>query len=518
MSPAAGARCPRRRRGSPDRSRTPCRAGRRRRSGRPSRGRCAARSARAPTRARPRVPRPRRRPRARRPRARRSARCSLGRQLLAFALLRRLDARERTELAVREPSRERGERLAFTPAVEPALDKARNGGVELLREDPAEQRPPDRGIATETATDEDVVGLPAAAVLVARRRPLEAEVGDPVLRTRVRAAVEVETEIGDLRSEALLQRLDQAAEPRLRLSHREVAVRLAGAGDPGRPDVIHVEWEADRGELGARGLDVGVGHVRDDEVLLARDTDVAAEALGEVGDRDHLVAGDKAEVHGHADVAEPGLLLLVDADVIARRDRSGGEREVLERAAEPRLDALPHALRAGVVDNELEPRLHPRDAVAEVLAPDTRDAGEHLDRLFFRDENAEVPREARHRRESAADPDGEALPALVEDADERDAVDLGGVAAIGAGGDRVLVLARQIDEIGVAVEDARRLLDHVRAVEELVSVEPLHRAAGDVPDGVSTASRGRQSRGIETPEHLWKSRELEPVQLDVLTR
>jgi hypothetical protein len=57
--------------------------------------------------------------------------------------------------------------------------------------------------------------------------------------------------------------------------------------------------------------------VRDDEVLLPRDADVAADALGEVGDREHLVAGDEAEVHRHADRASPSASAL-DAEVVRR--------------------------------------------------------------------------------------------------------------------------------------------------------------------------------------------------------
>ena len=72
------------------------------------------------------------------------------------------------------------------------------------------------------------------------------------------------------------------------------------------------------------GVDLALRHVGDDEVLLARDADVAADALGEVGDRDHLVAGDEPEVDRNADVAEALLLLRVDAEVVRRRDVGGG--------------------------------------------------------------------------------------------------------------------------------------------------------------------------------------------------
>src|SRR5207244_9022733 len=137
---------------------------------------------------------------------------------------------------------------ALVPALEPALDQACNGRVQLFRDDPAKERPPDRGVGAESTADEDVVGLTPPALVVSRRRALEPQVGDPVLRTRVRAAVELEAELGNLRSEALLEPFDQSAEPCLRLGDREVAVRLSRARDPGRADVVDVEREADRGE------------------------------------------------------------------------------------------------------------------------------------------------------------------------------------------------------------------------------------------------------------------------------
>ena len=149
-------------------------------------------------------------------------------------------------------------------------------------------------------------------------------------------------------------------------------MRLAGAGDRVAAQRVDVEREADRLELGRGLVDLVVRDARDDEVLLARQPDVAAVALGEVGDRDHLVARDQAEVHRDADVGEPLLLLRVDAEVVRRLDRDRRQLVVLELAAEPRLDALADPFGPDVVDHELEPRLDAGDAVLEVLRPDAR--------------------------------------------------------------------------------------------------------------------------------------------------
>ena len=61
----------------------------------------------------------------------------------------------------------------------------------------------------------------------------------------------------------------------------------------------------DLGEL-RRHLVEPVGRdVREHEVLLTRQAHVAAEALGEIGERDHLVARDESQVHRDADVGRP---------------------------------------------------------------------------------------------------------------------------------------------------------------------------------------------------------------------
>src|SRR2546421_8594252 len=122
--------------------------------------------------------------------------------------------------------------------------------------------------------------------------------------------------------------------------------------------------------------------------------------------------------------------------------------------------------------------------------------------LVFGDEDAHVARDPRHRRQGAADADGEALAALVEDADESDAVDLRCVAAVRAGGDRVLVLPRQVAELRVAVEEARRVLDHLGAIEELIGVEALDGTAGDVADRVAAAAGGGEPRRVEVAEDI----------------
>src|SRR5919201_4873727 len=277
------------------------------------RSRYAARSSRAPRRAAPAALHPRTERTARRPPDRRSAHtCS--RSLLCG---RGFATGERSELRVARSVAERAERLTSKPAGEPAGDKPRDRLVELLARDAAEDRPRDRRGGAQASAQEDVVGLPAPALVIARCRALKADVADPVLCARVRAAVEVEAELGDVIPEAALDPLDECAEPSLRLRDGEVAVRFAGAGERARANVVRVEREADRRQLGDNALGLAVRDVSEHEVLLARDPHVCADAVGDAGDSDHLLSAHQPEMHRDADIGQAGLSLRMDADVVA---------------------------------------------------------------------------------------------------------------------------------------------------------------------------------------------------------
>ena len=242
----------------------------------------------------------------------------------------------------------------------------------------------------------------------------------------------------------------------------------------------------------------------EDEVLLPRHAHVPAELRRELRDRDHLLAGDQADLHRDADRDEALLLLRLNADVVGHRRRRV-ELEVGERVAEPPLDLGAHALRPEIVDHELDPRLHARDAVLQVFLPGVEQRAQHGQGLVDADEDAEVAGEPGHRREAAADEDAEAGLTVPDRADEGDAVDLRRVAAVRAGGDRDLVLARQVGVVRVAVEELRHRLGDRRDVEELVVREPrdgqpvtFRTASPHAPTVVSpTSSRRRNTSGRE---------------------
>ncbi len=238
----------------------------------------------------------------------------------------------------------------------------------------------------------------------------------------------------------------------------------------------------------------------------------------ELGDREHLVAGDETEVHRRSDRAQSRVVLSLDAHVVCRVVVERLEREVGERVAEPSLDLLAHPFRPAVVHHELHAGLDPGEAVAQVFLPGVEQCPHDRHGLVLADPDTEVARDPRHRREPASHENSEAALAVAEHADERDAVDLRRVAAMDAGGDRDLVLARQVRVVGIAVEELCHLVVQRRDVEELVVGEPGDRAAGEVPDGVAAGADRRQARFAEPLEHRRQRSELEVVELHRLSR
>ena len=276
------------------------------------------------------------------------------------------------ELLVARAAREDGKLSLRLAAVEPALDESCDRRVELLARDAPEQRLADLRLRPEAAAHEDVVGLHALAVVVARRRALEAEVGDPVLRAGVRAAVELQPS-GDLRRRSA-PRGARSARPRR--GFVSVTEKLQ-CGSPvqaiERPRTGLTSSEKPIASSSAvASVDLLVRDVGDDEVLLARDADVGADALGEVGDRDHLVARDQAEVHRDADVARAR-----PASARGRRGGRDGSRcagRSKSASVRPSRSSTRSRMPSGPMSSIMNLRraLTRRDAVVEVVRPDAR--------------------------------------------------------------------------------------------------------------------------------------------------
>ena len=203
------------------------------------------------------------------------------------------------------------------------------------------------------------------------------------------------------------------------------------------------------------------GDVEDQQILHRRRAQLArAEALGQVGHRAHLGRREAAAEHRQADVAPVLLALGMDADVIAI-DVVG--RLVVDAGRQPEADPLlqrgekPERRPALVEEQKLQPRLLPALPQHVAVPEDLRDAADHRQHLAPAHEGVERPGEVRVGGQPAADAHGEPdLPGGgVAHGREADVVDLGIDAPAPAARDRDLVLARQVVEVGVAVQHAR---------------------------------------------------------------
>jgi hypothetical protein len=294
-------------------------------------------------------------------------------------------------------------------------------------------------------------------------------------------------------------------------------VRLARARDAVAAEAARVEREVEPAESLDHCIDRGSGHAGKQQILLPGDARLGAEGLEQVTECDEPLAAQEADVHRNADTRKP-VRLLADAEVVVGLDGDRRQGEGRQRVAEPLLDLRADALGAEGVDHELHARLDARDAPPEIVAPGVEDGAEHGNRLVGPDEHAEVAGDPRHRRQTAADEDAEAGLSVAEDPDERDAVDLGRVAPGGAGRDRDLVLAREVDVLRVAGEEPVRLLEDGRHVEQLVGVAAGRRAARDRADRVAAAAEAGEPRCVQPGEHLRQRGQPQVMELDVLAR
>jgi hypothetical protein len=142
-------------------------------------------------------------------------------------------------------------------------------------------------------------------------------------------------------------------------------------------------------ELRDEGLDVGVGDVADDRLLLDGQRYMsAAVTVGQIGKAGELAAAGAAGPQRETDVVA-AVLLPADADVVARTGRRRRRRPVLKGVAEIfLLQHLAELLDPPVGDEELQPGAVAGLAVA-VVAEHPGDAGPHLRHVVGHDEDAE---------------------------------------------------------------------------------------------------------------------------------
>ena len=150
---------------------------------------------------------------------------------------------------------------------------------------------------------------------------LQADVGDPVVRAGVRTSVDTQFEALDIASKAILQPQHDFLQLGLGLSHGVIAQRLAGAPDAPATDAVNIQRKTDLRHALDHFVHTLFGNIGDDEVLLARQADVATEFRGEIRNLDRLLTGDLAQEDRESDVVQPVGLLRMRSQVIDRTDR-----------------------------------------------------------------------------------------------------------------------------------------------------------------------------------------------------
>ena len=147
------------------------------------------------------------------------------------------------------------------------------------------------------------------------------DVADVVLRTGIRAAGEMNVERRvDL--QARIEMIGDCESVALGIARRELAARIAGAGDDSGTNRRCLGTQADCRQGHRHRSAIGFRDVRYDQVLPWREANRAtAIALGDVGDCAHLRSGHLSHGEGYAAIHSLRLLLRVKADMRAARER-----------------------------------------------------------------------------------------------------------------------------------------------------------------------------------------------------
>src|SRR5262252_1680041 len=354
------------------------------------------------------------------------------------------------------------------------------------------------GVRAHRAAHAEVVGVDQAPVDL-QFLALQTQIGDPVLAAAVRAAGDVDLQVLLESGQPGLEIGHEAACEPLGLRQGDLAELRARACDGPAPEGGCVDAKPEGLQLLPEILGETPRHVEDEEVLHARGAQVArAVALGELSYRAKLDRGEPTAQHGDADIGKAGLLLWVNAHVVAihvlrRSLRHAG----VERLAEARLELGEEpCLRPAVMqEEELETGLLATLAKHVAVAEDLRDPLDHGGPLVPRHEGVEPPRQVRIRGEPTAHAHGE--PELP----------------------RVGMPQRcqpHVVDLGAPVQHGRARFHERRGVGDLVPIHARHRATRDVAGDVAAGAEGADAHLVEPGDDSGQVLDAHPVKLDVL--
>src|SRR5208283_3628796 len=146
----------------------------------------------------------------------------------------------------------------------------------------------------------------------------DADVGDPVLAATVGAAGDVELDVFAEAGETVFELFGEPAGEGFGFGESEFAEFGAGAGDSAANEGRAFDRQATGDERVDDGGNMGFGNVDEEEILHGGGADVAVgETLGQTGGEAELRGGDATANDGSADGKKAGLLLSLQAEMIA---------------------------------------------------------------------------------------------------------------------------------------------------------------------------------------------------------
>ena len=241
---------------------------------------------------------------------------------------------------------------------------------------------------------------------------LDADVGDPVLAATVGASGDVKFQMLIETGQAFFQFFDQPAREALCLRDGELAEFCAAARHRAAPESRTADLQSDRVEFFRQRFSVERGHIDDQQVLHVGGAQFATgKALGEIRGRLHLLRRDSPAQRHRSHVRETGLLLRMDADVVAVNVVG---RMLLDCGIELESDAVLQFGKKAVggpsvaQEEKFQPSALAMFAQHVGVAEQLGNSFDHRQNLVPADERIQPCSEIRFGRESACDSQGEA--------------------------------------------------------------------------------------------------------------
>src|SRR3984957_2076210 len=184
---------------------------------------------------------------------------------------------DRNQLRVRRPHTKVRERLISLAPLQVCPEQPRHIVFDQRRWHSSNYRLAYSSVLAQPAAQDNVERLERLAGGPPTGRALKSDVAGPMLRTRVRASVEIQLEAADLLAELIHQPLDNRRELGLGGSDGVVAMRIADTSDRRRVQPVRLERKPNRADLRDNVAKLRRRNSADYKILPPREPNIAAE-------------------------------------------------------------------------------------------------------------------------------------------------------------------------------------------------------------------------------------------------